>query len=297
MQQLPKVLVTGLLTLSGRELTKVGFWWSKEESHLPFPVIAKKGHYSDESIENFRKLDELSTKCESIKNNDYVRCVHYRGLSTCRLCNESNGSREFAFNGYTWPEGLAHYVLKHNVVVDEGFVTMLGKHMQQLLDIVQYLTNQSTSSKKPSSMLSSSQPDDESESSPSVESKKLKTEETKTGAPPEIDHHAFHKKMVEWKKLDAAILAGSYEHDKCYTIYRTLAQCEHCYKRFTSVEYNYKNAKFSSLDFHNYFEHGVFVSKEVEFVIANEPLPKLKLSKPPSVDPESFYEYRNRDEH
>lgn len=46
----------------------------------------------------------------------------YRGWSTCRICGCHNGSSERSLNGYYWPSGLSHYVLKHSVALPEYFI-------------------------------------------------------------------------------------------------------------------------------------------------------------------------------
>lgn len=46
----------------------------------------------------------------------------YRGTSLCRLCGQSNGSRELTDYAYVWPEGYAHYVRDHGVKPPAVFV-------------------------------------------------------------------------------------------------------------------------------------------------------------------------------
>ena len=41
--------------------------------------------------------------------------IAYRGLSTCRICRENNGFKEFYAAGFCWPEGLAHYLDVHHL--------------------------------------------------------------------------------------------------------------------------------------------------------------------------------------
>ena len=51
-----------------------------------------------------------------------VRTNPYRGLSPCRICGRSNGSAERTDGVYCWPEGLAHYVIEHQVRLPDAFV-------------------------------------------------------------------------------------------------------------------------------------------------------------------------------
>ena len=44
------------------------------------------------------------------------------GFSTCRICDEIDGTKEFTDGAYVWPEGLTHYVAVHDVRLPEEFV-------------------------------------------------------------------------------------------------------------------------------------------------------------------------------
>src|SRR5262245_6467774 len=48
--------------------------------------------------------------------------VRYRGLSSCRFCGGPNGSKELTDGRYFWPEGLAHYLVEHDVRLPAEFV-------------------------------------------------------------------------------------------------------------------------------------------------------------------------------
>lgn len=41
--------------------------------------------------------------------------ARYKGSSTCRCCGNTNGSGDYKSDGWVWPEGLHHYIAKHNV--------------------------------------------------------------------------------------------------------------------------------------------------------------------------------------
>ncbi|WP_185444463.1 hypothetical protein [Kribbella qitaiheensis] len=41
--------------------------------------------------------------------------MSFMGLSPCRLCGQPNGALEFTDGVYQWPEGLAHYVIDHDL--------------------------------------------------------------------------------------------------------------------------------------------------------------------------------------
>lgn len=87
------------------ELTRrEGFWRSDSNLLLPAPVPNEKPWKGQRKfLEALRKIEEVA------------RQEKYKGYSTCRLCNCKNGSVEFYYEGWAWPEGLAHYLTLHNV--------------------------------------------------------------------------------------------------------------------------------------------------------------------------------------
>lgn len=125
-----------------RDPQAVGFWYNAyEDSDLPMPQAHEElwegQHqfltilYDLESVlmsrhreyveqENLRHL--LPSKEVSIVRQEYdYSVVAYRGSSQCRCCGQSNGSHEYRYLGWTWPEGYFHYLSEHNVRPDEGF--------------------------------------------------------------------------------------------------------------------------------------------------------------------------------
>ena len=106
-----------------RELIQVGFWYSSGEPLLPKPIIITDTH--DKLL-----LDKLQ-KLQKHIEDDYLtldpgyHCVNYRGVSYCRICDQSNGNKEITFNGYTFPEGYIHYIIDHNIHIDPGFKQMI----------------------------------------------------------------------------------------------------------------------------------------------------------------------------
>jgi len=49
----------------------------------------------------------------------------YMGWSICRICGCTNGSGELTDGVLIWPEGLAHYIREHHVVLPEDVETLL----------------------------------------------------------------------------------------------------------------------------------------------------------------------------
>ena len=56
-----------------------------------------------------------------------ITFMQYRGYSTCRFeCGvpmEQMGDRDLTDGTWVWPEGLWHYVEKHNIILPEDFIT------------------------------------------------------------------------------------------------------------------------------------------------------------------------------
>jgi hypothetical protein len=91
-------------------LTKIGYWYSPFEVHLPMPV-------EDSSTLSDTDREALAAYLDAGKLH-----TGWRGPSPCRLCDENwNGSTCLTDGTYVWPEGLAHYVRDHRVALPEDF--------------------------------------------------------------------------------------------------------------------------------------------------------------------------------
>jgi len=99
-------------------MSKIGYWKSEYEPHLPSPIISDT-IYPDEFIE---KCKEWAKTRISIYDK---RRVGYLGYSDCRICGKLNGSVEYTYNGFTFPEGIFHYIIDHNIEIDEQFMQMI----------------------------------------------------------------------------------------------------------------------------------------------------------------------------
>ena len=78
---------------------------------------------------------------ESFTKTEYFNTTSYRGLSPCRLCDQPNGNLEIHCNGFTFPEGLFHYLVVHSIAPDhcQEFVNMINNypvpvHLLQKID-------------------------------------------------------------------------------------------------------------------------------------------------------------------
>jgi len=100
-------------------MKKVGFWYSKYEPKLPKPV--QQAPDSEWVLAGrptaFAKLLKAMEKV--------ARCRGYKGSSKCRICGKRNGSMEYSYKGWTWPEGYMHYIRDHNVRPPLKFVAFV----------------------------------------------------------------------------------------------------------------------------------------------------------------------------
>jgi len=97
-------------------MKKVGFWYSKDEPKLPMPV-------QQEPDSEWVKKDKPASFAKLLIAVEKVaRCVGYKGSSRCRICDKRNGSMEFGYKGWVWPEGYMHYIRDHNVKPPAKFI-------------------------------------------------------------------------------------------------------------------------------------------------------------------------------
>lgn len=96
-----------------------GYWYSKNEPHLPMPIPNQLTN--DEA----KEIYELIVAIE----NDESKCwqVHFLGPSTSRITGEYLGTTEYQNENWIWPEDFAsHYVLKHKVKPSDDFLKFIG---------------------------------------------------------------------------------------------------------------------------------------------------------------------------
>lgn len=90
-----------------------GHWRESEDEKdsLPWPV-ATPGWGEAEFLIKLRQVEAKAMWNE------------YRGWSTSRLTGEHNGSREYLYKGWRWPEGLGHYI-ERGVKPSDDFVAFI----------------------------------------------------------------------------------------------------------------------------------------------------------------------------
>ena len=94
-----------------REVRLIGYWRNERHPEYPDPAALVDETWSD---------DERDLVGIYLMSGTSLRA--FMGYSSCRICGVLNGTGEFTDGEWAWPEGLAHYVLDHNVRLPEEFV-------------------------------------------------------------------------------------------------------------------------------------------------------------------------------
>ena len=103
------------------EVQRLGYWLGPGEPEWPDPR-----DFVDESWDAREKF-EIALY---LKHGIVAR--RYMGYSFCRFCGENLGSLEYSDGVFLWPEGLAHYVEQHAVVMPRTFVEHVFDMLEQL---------------------------------------------------------------------------------------------------------------------------------------------------------------------
>ena len=272
------------------EPIKIGFWYSETDPTLPMPVIAKINHstvaspgnlWSTTFIEKCKQLVAFLDKLhnQTYKNTDNFSCQSYRGMSPCRLCdNQCNGNMEITFNGYVFPEGLMHYIIDHNIIIDQKFMKMIID--SSLPDVFEQKT-------KVFSLPLLNLDDD-------IDMiDKIKTESV------EIGKEGYLEKCVKWRKLnDQASDNLSFSGDGSFVVSRNLLKCEYCSAQYPNVSFEFKGQRFGGDNFHNVLNHDLELPIHLKSLIEENPVPCFKPNynnRPPFASPTNYTTYRRRD--
>ena len=94
-----------------RTWNREGFWKTGVGSNLPSPAMTDGWVWWGRDM-FLRKLQVI----QLVAGNN-----HCKGSSRCRICGKSNGSIEYFYGGWIWPEGYGHYISEHNVVPSLAF--------------------------------------------------------------------------------------------------------------------------------------------------------------------------------
>lgn len=113
-----------------KSLVKEGFWASSQDPKED----EYKGQYPWPREEKISLQQQTELLCQIAYIETYkAKKRTYKGWSWCRLCElETNGDSEYAYKGFMWPQGLSHYIAKHNVLPSDAFMDMMKKRTQKV---------------------------------------------------------------------------------------------------------------------------------------------------------------------
>ena len=106
---------------------RLGFW-SQDNDPLINKSVSK---LKKDDIEFIRRCKEITEFIADHDKDSFVRgyweyqCIKCEKVEKCKICDKLNGNKEITFFGYTFPQGYLHYIIDHNIVVDNGFKKMM----------------------------------------------------------------------------------------------------------------------------------------------------------------------------
>jgi hypothetical protein len=109
--------------MKDKQIHTEGYWYSTQEPQYPKPIAV------DEPFEDKQAIVDAMKKLEKdIYLHKKGNIVYFKGFSTCRCCKEINGTVEYTYKNWKWPEGLIHYVEVHNIRPSDEFIENVLKH-------------------------------------------------------------------------------------------------------------------------------------------------------------------------
>ena len=118
---------------------KIGFWRKLQNINLedlPYPIISNK-KYSNIFINKCKDWIELNERIFDYPG-EVSFCVAYRWFSECRICRKPNGHLEYTYKNFIFPSGIFHYIVDHNIEIDDDFRVMIEEN-----DLPHYLIDRS----------------------------------------------------------------------------------------------------------------------------------------------------------
>lgn len=109
-----------------------GYWAGSSAmfEHYPMPVPNK---FKQEDMEIFLpKLQWVESQIvyrpaqNQVSKLPQAFKMHFMGYSTCRCCGEKNGTGEYYFQGWAWPDGYMHYLVEHKVEPSAAFMVFIN---------------------------------------------------------------------------------------------------------------------------------------------------------------------------
>jgi hypothetical protein len=110
------------------------------------PNIVAIGFFNDEAnnyplLSNINSIEidhnqdfNLAKLIHNAVKENFVS-IHYKGYSSCRLCNCMNGSITYSYyekssnTTFMLPEGYFHYVLDHHLKLNQSLIDLYHRHI------------------------------------------------------------------------------------------------------------------------------------------------------------------------
>lgn len=94
-----------------RDLLAIGYWFGRHDPKLPLPELFIGDPWNEEekkaTIEHIKKGKEYATSA---------------GFSTCRICKQIMGSRDYSDGLFIYPAKFEHYIEVHNLKPPKAFI-------------------------------------------------------------------------------------------------------------------------------------------------------------------------------
>ena len=102
-------------------LGSVDATWDAQERQMVVDYLEQAFSSSDTEDTDPDQQQQQQQQQQTVNNNPRVLQV-WRGLATCRLCDEIVGNACHGDDQYNWPEGYRHYLVNHEVRPPQHFV-------------------------------------------------------------------------------------------------------------------------------------------------------------------------------
>lgn len=92
----------------------IGYWNNSSDNYPQYPMPVSQGIIDASDCKFHDRIAEYLDAGDRVNQ--------YRGISVCRFDGHGNGTAERCDDKYVWPDGLAHYVRDHHVVLPDEFI-------------------------------------------------------------------------------------------------------------------------------------------------------------------------------
>lgn len=110
-----------------------GYWYSDVKFYQHYPMPQPNTFKPEDMAVFLPKLKWLEAQIDA-KNKSKGKAtilqgafkMHFMGYSECRCCGISNGTGEYYYQGWAWPNGFMHYLEEHKVEPTAAFMVFIN---------------------------------------------------------------------------------------------------------------------------------------------------------------------------